>query len=174
MARMNELLTALGIRARLLNRYAFQTKGQMARGCADYEFLGSLCQGDDVLLLARQDALCEGRIAAPTRSTAATASHVSFVERRCSRAASTMRPPTNCPTCCAQVIDTEKAEGSHIRSFQLAISRLRHKPERARFDIHRPGPLSDHPGELQAYTDVYVAGLEEVARLLDGVRAEPL
>ncbi len=82
--------------------------------------------------------------------------------------------PYQLPDLLAHVIDTEKAEGSHIRSFQFAISRLQHKPERARFDIHRPGPLSDHPSELQAYTDVYVAGLEEVARLLDGVRAERL
>ena len=74
----------------------------------------------------------------------------------------------------AHVIDTERAEGNHIRSFQLAISRLRRKPERARFDIHRPGPLNDHPHSLRAYEDVYVAGLEEVARLLDDVRAEPL
>ena len=41
-----------------------------------------------------------------------------------------------------------KAEGEHVRSFQLALSRLAHKPERARFDIHRPGPLIDHPEKL--------------------------
>ena len=74
----------------------------------------------------------------------------------------------------SHVVNTDRAEGKDIRSFQLAVSRLRNKPERSRFDIHRPGPLSDHPADLRAYMDVYVAGLEEVATLLDGVRAEPL
>ena len=32
------------------------------------------------------------------------------------------------------VLDTNKAEGEHVRSFQLAISRLARKPKRARFD----------------------------------------
>jgi hypothetical protein len=31
------------------------------------------------------------------------------------------------------VLDTNKAEGEHVRSFQLAISRLARKPKRARF-----------------------------------------
>lgn len=74
----------------------------------------------------------------------------------------------------AQVLDTNKAEGEHVRSFQLALSRLAGKPGRARFDIHRPGPLIDHPDKLAAYEAVYVAGLQEVGRLLVGVRARPL
>jgi hypothetical protein len=47
-------------------------------------------------------------------------------------------------------------------------------PLRSRFDIHRPGPLTDYPQDLAAYEAVYVQGLEEVGRLLTGVRAEPL
>jgi hypothetical protein len=61
-----------------------------------------------------------------------------------------------------------------VRSFQLALSRLARKPGRARFDIHRPGPLIDHPGKLSDYEAVYVAGLQEVGRLLHGVQARPL
>ena len=67
----------------------------------------------------------------------------------------------------AQVLDTNKAEGEHVRSFQLALSRLARKPGRVRFDIHRPGPLIDHPGKLSNYQAVDVAGLQEVGRLLD-------
>ena len=173
MARMNELLTALGIRARLLNRYAFQTKGQMARACVDYEFLASY---------AKETMSCSspGKTRFAKDESQRQPKHCGYcvpcLIRRASLLAGGIEDatPYQLPDLRAQVIDTDKAEGSHIRSFQLAISRLRHKPQSARFDIHRPGPLSDHMGELQAYTDVYVAGLEEVARLLDGVRAEPL
>jgi hypothetical protein len=56
----------------------------------------------------------------------------------------------------------------------LATSRLNKKPGRARFDIHRPGPLTDHPNDLVAYETVYVEGLREVGRLLAGVMAKPL
>lgn len=172
-ARMNELLTALGIRARLLNRYAFQTKGQMARGCVDYEFLAAY---------AKETMSCSspGKTRFAKDESQRQPKHCGYcvpcLIRRASLLAGGVEDatPYQLPDLRAQVIDTDKAEGGHIRSFQLAISRLQHKPQRARFDIHRPGPLSDHIGELQAYTDVYVAGLEEVARLLDGVRAEPL
>ena len=173
MARMNELLTTLGIRARLLNRYAFQTKGQMARGCVDYDFLAAY---------AKETMSCSspGKTRFAKDESQRQPKHCGYcvpcLIRRASLLAGGVEDatPYQLPDLRAQVIDTDKAEGGHIRSFQLAISRLQHKPQRARFDIHRPGPLSDHIGELQAYTDVYVAGLEEVARLLDGVRAEPL
>lgn len=173
MARMNELLGELGIRARLLNRYAFQTKGQMARGCADHDFLAAY---------AKETMSCSspGKTRFAKDESQRQPKHCGYCVPCLIRRASLLAgrvvdvTPYQLPDLLAHVIDTEKAEGSHIRSFQLAISRLQQKPERARFDIHRPGPLSDHPGDLQAYTDVYVAGLEEVARLLDGVRAEPL
>jgi hypothetical protein len=72
------------------------------------------------------------------------------------------------------VLDTNKAEGEHVRSFQVALSRLAKKPDRAQFDIHRPGPLTDRPDKLGDYEAVYVAGLREVGRLLNGVKARPL
>lgn len=173
MARMNELLEALGIRASLLNRYAFQTKGQMAQECADHDFLVAhaketmSCSSPGKTRFAKDEA---------QRQPKHCGYCVPCLIRRASLLAGGVpdATPYQLPDLHGHAIDTEKAEGSHIRSFQLAISRLRRKPERARFDIHRPGPLTDHPQSLQAYEGVYVAGLEEVARLLDGVRAEPL
>lgn len=172
MARVNELLRALGLQSHLLNRYGLQTKGQMVSGCADPVFLATHAKhtmscsspgktrfaqdesqrqpkhcGYCVPCLIRRASLREGRIPDAT--------------------------PYQLPDLHSHVIHTDRAEGSHIRSFDLAISRVRNNPARARFDIHRPGPLSDHPNDLQAYADVYVAGLEEVARLLDGVQTGP-
>jgi hypothetical protein len=79
--------------------------------------------------------------------------------------------PYRIPDFCAQTRDTNKAEGEHVRSFQFALSRLARKPERARFDIHRPGQLGDHPDRLAAYEAVYIAGMKEVEMLLEGVEA---
>lgn len=173
MARMNELLSALGIHAHLLNRYAFQTKGQMAQGCADHPFLSAY---------AKETMSCSspGKTRFALDETMRQPKHCGYCVPCLIRRASLLAggivdtTPYQLPELLGQVIDTEKAEGSHIRSFQLAISRVQRKPERARFDIHRPGPLNDHPQHLLAYESVYIAGLEEVARLLDGVRAEPL
>lgn len=172
MARFDELLRGLGLQVRLENPYAFQTKGQMAKACADLAFL-------------RKEA----------RNTMSCSSPAS----RRFDPDPTQRDPKHCGRCVpclirraailegwgmdntpyriadlrAQVLDTRKAEGEHVRSFQLMLSRLARSPGRARFDIHRPGPLLDHPDRLKDYEAVYVAGLQEVGRLLQGVRARP-
>lgn len=71
-------------------------------------------------------------------------------------------------------IDSTKAVGEHIRSFQRSIERLKRKPSLAQFDIHRPGPLNDYPKDWEKYRLVYVNGLAEVGRLLKGVITKPL
>jgi 7-cyano-7-deazaguanine synthase in queuosine biosynthesis len=173
MARFGDLLRGLELSVRLENPYAFMTKGQMAKGCADIPFLrkeakhtmscsspGSRRYDPDpnqrapkhcgrcVPCLIRRAAILEGWGSDDT--------------------------PYRITDLRAQVLDTNKAEGEHVRSFQLALSRLAGKPGRARFDIHRPGPLIDHADKLAAYEAVYVAGLQEVGRLLVGVKARPL
>lgn len=173
MARFGELLRGLGLRVRLENPYAFMTKGQMAKACTDAAFLQK-----------------------EVRNTMSCSSPSS----RRYDPDPTQREPKHCGRCVpclirraaileawgaddtpyrihdlrAQVLDTNKAEGEHVRSFQVALTRLAKKPGRARFDIHRPGPLTDHPEKLADYEAVYVAGLQEVGRLLQGVQACPL
>jgi hypothetical protein len=53
--------------------------------------------------------------------------------------------------CCAQVLDTTKAEGEHVRSFQLALSRLMRRPDRARRGSAHLAPLGVplHPQACQ-------------------------
>lgn len=172
MARVNELLRALGLRSNLLNRYRFQTKGQMASRCEDRELL---------MAHAKHTMSCSS----PAKSRFAKdesqrqPKHCGYCVPCLIRRASLLEgnipdaTPYQLSDLHSHVIPTDKAEGSHIRSFELAISRLRNNPARARFDIHRPGPLSDHPNDLPDYEQVYVAGLQEVARLLDGVRTSP-
>ena len=74
----------------------------------------------------------------------------------------------------ARPLDTCQSEGEQIRSFQLAIERLRSRPDLAMILIHKPGPLSDEPPTRQtALAEVYRRGLEEVGALLVGVRTCP-
>jgi hypothetical protein len=73
----------------------------------------------------------------------------------------------------AQVMDTMKAEGQQVRSFQYAAARLKARPELAPVLIHKPGPLYDHPERFAELADVYRRGLDEVAALLQGVTARP-
>lgn len=173
MARFCDLLRGLGLKVRLHNRYAHQTKGQMAKCCADLDFLqrevkntmscsspGSRRYDPDP---SQRDPKHCGRC-------------VPCLIRRAAilEAWGVDDTPYRIPDLRAQVLDTNKAEGEHVRSFQVALSRLVKQPERAKLDIHRPGPLTDHPNDLAAYEAVYVAGLQEVGRLLQGVQARPL
>lgn len=172
MARFEELLRGLGLSVSLHNPYAFQTKGQMAKGCADVGFLQ--------------------REAKNTMSCSAPA-NARFAKNKPNR------QPKHCGYCVpclirraailegwgpddteyqvadlhGRALNTRRAEGGHVRSFQLALSRLAKKPARAAFDIHRPGPLTDHTSRLADYEATYVAGLREVGRLLEGVQAKP-
>lgn len=173
MARFDELLRGLGIRARLVNPYAFMTKGEMARQCRDQAFLeqaanntmscsSPLSRRYDPDPAEREPKHCGRCVPCLIRRAAL---HEAFGGDD---------TPYRIADLHAQVLDTNKAEGEHVRSFQLALARLTHKPGRARFDIHQPGPLIDYPDRLPEYEAVYLRGLSEVGRLLQGVQARPL
>lgn len=173
MARFDQLLRSLGLRVRLENPYALMTKGQMAKDCADLAFLEKQ---------ARHTMSCSS-----PGSRRYDPNPAEREPKHCGRCVPCLirraaiheawghdDTPYRIPDLRAQVLDTNKAEGEHVRSFQLALARLARKPGRARFDIYRPGPLIDYPDRLSDYEAVYVAGMREVGRLLDGVRARPL
>lgn len=173
MARFDQLLRGLGLRVALENPYALMTKGQMAKDCADVAFLEKEARNTmscsspgsrryDPDPAEREPKHCGRCVPCLIRRAAI---HEAWGHDD---------TPYRIPDLRAQVLDTNKAEGEHVRSFQLALARLARKPGRAHFDIHRPGPLIDHPDRLADYEAVYVAGMREVGRLLDGVRARPL
>jgi 7-cyano-7-deazaguanine synthase in queuosine biosynthesis len=173
MARFDELLRGLGLTVRLENSYALMTKGQMAKDCADLTFLRKE---------AKHTMSCSspasGRF--DSDSTQRDPKHCGRCVPCLIRRAAILEAwgdddtPYRVPDLRAQVLNTNRAKGKDVRSFQLALSRLSQKPGRARFDIHRPGPLVDRLDMLIAYEKVYVAGLQEVGRLLNGVQARPL
>ncbi|HFI7914783.1 TPA: Qat anti-phage system QueC-like protein QatC [Escherichia coli] len=173
MARYNELLRNLGIDAYLNNPYAFMTKGEMARQCRDQTFLRQHAENTmscsspqstrwNPDLNEEQSIHC-GRC-------------VPCLIRRASLFAAFGTDGTSyrIPDLRARVLDCSKAEGEHVRAFQFSLDRLARSPGHAKFDIHKPGPLSDHPDNYDDYAGVYIRGMEEVSRLLDGVRTRPL
>lgn len=60
-----------------------------------------------------------------------------------------------------------------MRSFQIAIERLRQRPDLAKLLIHKPGPLTDVIAEADQLANVYVRGMQEVAEVVSDVIARP-
>ena len=170
MARWNDLLAALGISGRVENPYWDKTKGEMVAGCANRTFLARLVP--DSLSCASPT---KGRW--KKRGTEHCGYCLPCLIRRASlRHGLGATDPTSYTVSDlrANVLDTTKAYGQQVRSFQFAIERLQRRPGLASLLIHKPGPLTDEsPARQVALADVYSRGLGEVATLLAGVRTRP-
>lgn len=169
--RWNEALAALGIEGRIENPYWDKTKGEMVAACSNralltnlapksmscssptkgrYRGLGIQHCGYCLPCLIRRAALLKG-LGPNADSTIYTIDDLN-----------------------ARALDTCRAEGVQVRSFQIAIERIRSRPELASMLIHKPGPLFDESSDRQAsLAGVYRRGLEEVGALLTGVRTQP-
>jgi 7-cyano-7-deazaguanine synthase in queuosine biosynthesis len=172
-ARYNDLLRNLGICARLENPYAFATKGEMAANCRDRDFL--LQHVADTMSCSSP----QSRRWDPDeneRKPKHCGRCVPCLIRRASifSAFGSDSTPYRIPDLSAQVLDSNKAEGEHVRAFQLTLAKLADNPRRAKFDIHKPGPLNDYPDQIADYEGVFIRGMEEVGRLLAGVITSPL
>jgi hypothetical protein len=170
-ARWNEALALLGIHVRIQNPYWDKTKGEMVHGCANRALLSRLASvsiscsspskgrwqglgtqhcGYCLPCLIRRAALIKGLYPGPD-PTSYTVQDLA-----------------------ARPLDTRESEGVQIRSFQVAIDRLRARPELASILIQKPGPLFDEsPAHREALADLYSRGLEEVGALLTNVRTRP-
>lgn len=171
LARWNDALRGLGLNGRIENPYWDRTKGEMVAACAN----GTLLRR-----LAPASVSCSS----PTKGRwqGFGTQHCGYCLPCLIRRAALMVGlyPDLDPTVytaadlTAHALDTRQSEGAQVRSFQLAIERLRGRPGLAPTLIHKPGPLFDESLERQAaIADVYRRGLEEVGLLLAGVRAEP-
>jgi len=165
MARWNELLRALGIKGKVENPYWDKTKGEMVANCANPALLEKL---------APLSLSCSS--ATKARWAKKPQGHCGYcLPCLIRRAALRGKDSTvyGLPDLRSATLDTRVAEGQQIRSFQIAIERLSKRPDLAEALIHKPGPLYDDPSRNNALADVYRRGLEEVGRLLTGVRTSP-
>jgi len=166
MARWNELLRVLGIDGKLNNPYWDKTKGEMVAACGDAALLKKLVP---------HSLSCSS----PTKGRwkRQAQGHCGYcLPCLIRRAALAGRDNTTygLANLKAKRLDTRQAQGRQVRSFQLAIDRLAKRPELAALLIHKPGPLYDEPARQPALAAVYRRGLEEVGRLIAGVRTAPL
>jgi len=170
MARWNELLAGLSVDATLENPYRFQTKGAMVAGCMDKAFLKKYAK--DTMSCSHPDA---GRFR--RESPGHCGRCVPCLIRRAALENGFGADDTvyKIADLAANPIDSETANGSDIRSFQLAIARLKTRAHLARVLIHQSGPLSDYSDQdVKRYAAVYKSGLEEVERILEKVDCRPL
>ena len=171
MARWNELISLLGLQGKIENPYWNKTKGEMVENCAN--------------LALFQQILPESlSCASPTKGRwqGRSAGHCGYclpcIIRRA--ATETGLGTGNDPTSyaiqdlSAQPLNTNKADGRQIRSFQLAIKRLQENPGIERVLIHKLGPLTDEAKNLAALAGVYRRGMAEVSSLLSDVETRPL
>lgn len=164
-SRWNDLIVSLGIAGRIENPYWDKTKGEMVRGCTNRRLLNRLIP---------HSVSCSSP--AKARWQGHGAGHCGYcLPCLIRRAALGPSDPTTYTVSDlrARALDCRQAEGQQIRSFLLAIERLRARPDLAKFLIHKPGPLSDNPQHLADLAGVYRRGLEEVGRLLAGVQVRP-
>ncbi|HRD75320.1 MAG TPA: hypothetical protein PK264_05190, partial [Hyphomicrobiaceae bacterium] len=170
-ARWNEALSALGMNGQIVNPYWNKTKGDMTAECRHSALLKKL---------VASSLSC----ASPTKGRwqGHGTQHCGYCVPCIIRRAALLRGlgPGNDPTTytladlTASSLNTEQSEGVQIRSFQLAVERIRARPSLAPLLIHKPGPLFDETTQAQAeLAEVYRRGLDEVAALLAGVRTAP-
>ena len=165
MARWNELLDALGVNGKLDNPYWDQTKGEMVAGCSD---------GDLLKTITPLSLSCSSP--AKARWQGRPQGHCGYCLPCLIRRASLLGDdPTiyGIPDLSARTLDTKQAEGQQVRSFQIAINRIAKRPDLSKVLVHKPGPLSDFPDRQGSYSEVYRRGLEEVGKLLEGVKTAP-
>lgn len=166
LARWNDLLAALGMQVKLFNPYATRTKGWMVGHCARPAFLKKHLKST-MSCSSPEKARWKGL--GPRHCGHC----LPCLIRRASILEGIGPDPTVYTTALAGRIPSTKAEGEHIRSFQLASQALKKNPDLARFAIHKPGPLTDVPDLLDDYARVYRDGMKEIDTLLAGVRTAP-
>lgn len=169
MASFNLLLDRLGLDVVLANPYRHKTKGEMVAECADLAFLTSLVpisMSCSAPAKARYKGLsprhCGTCVPCLIRRASLTRGLGASDDTQYSTESLTARP-----------LDSAKAEGEHVRSFQLLAAQLAANPSLARTMARIPGPLNDEPSEIPAYVDVFRRGIQEVAALLQPVEIRP-
>ncbi|WP_144139651.1 MULTISPECIES: Qat anti-phage system QueC-like protein QatC [Providencia] len=168
MARWNELLQSLDINGKVLNPYWDQTKGEMVSNCLDKNLLKQL---------APDSLSCSS----PTKGRwqGLGIEHCGYclpcIIRRAALETALGNDTTHYTVfdLHSRELNTLKAEGVQIRSFQYAIERLKKQRVLASVLIHKPGSLADETKNLDQLASVYYRGLMEVSKLINGVQTRP-
>ena len=168
-AGMRRLTDAVQVSVSFSNPYRHMTKGEMVSACTDAAFLRKVV-GNSMSCSSPAKARYKGL------SPRHCGYCVPCLIRRASlKAGLGVKDPTlyTVENLRAQTLATDRAEGEHIRSFQLMVKRVKKDPGLAKILVHKPGPLIDAPDEISDYAGVFRRGVLEVGKLLQGVKASP-
>lgn len=155
----NQVLQGLGIEFSVRNPYWNKTKGEMANECSNKEFLLQVIQ-DSISCSSPQKARWSG----------ATPQHCGYcvpcIIRRAAMNKAFREEGDSTPYLIDNVSEIAtshaKGKGVQLRSFQIAINKIKEQPRQAKILIHKSGPLSGDSAYLQELSDVYLRGLLEV------------
>ena len=155
----NQVLNGLSMNLSVRNPYWNKTKGEMADECLNKAFLLQSIH-DSISCSSPQKARWRG--AAPQHCGYC----VPCIIRRAAmnKAFKGERDSTTYLIDNVTELVSSHAEGKgvQLRSFQIAISRIKEQPQRARILIHKSGPLSGDSAYLMELSDIYLRGLLEV------------
>lgn len=168
-AGMGRLTDAIGVSVSFTNPYRHMTKGEMVAESADGGFLRRVVSNS---------MSCSSP--AKARYKGLSPRHCGYcvpclIRRASLKAGIAGRDPTlyTIEDLRAHTLASDRAEGEHVRSFQLMAKRIKKNPALAKILVHKPGPLIDAPDEIPEYADVFCRGILEVAKLLQGVKSKP-
>jgi hypothetical protein len=167
-ARFNGLLSQTGLPTKLENPYRHSTKSEMVKDCLN-----------PILLRATVEKTVSCASFAKARWEKKGWGHcghcVPCLIRRAALLAAEVPDQTvyHLEDLTGKNHPSDQAEGEHIRSFQLAIHRLKKNPAAAPILIQKAGSLADRPEEIMGFAEMYCRGLGEVEKMLQGVRTVP-
>lgn len=156
------MTAALGIKVTLNNPYRHKTKGEMACECRDKAFLKAKLK--DTMSCSsptkgRWKKLPNGHCGYCVPCLIRRAAIIAAFGKDDTYYAMSKLPTGDG--------DPRRADQRNLRSFTLAVRRLKSNPSLAKLMIHSSGPLSEFSGEWKAYAQMYMNGMQEVAHLLN-------
>lgn len=165
----NTMLAELEISGQILNPYQECTKGEMVAQCNNIDLL--------------QEILPESlSCSSPSKGRwkGLGIEHCGYclpcLIRRASITSTPLIQDTTTYTLAnltSRTLDSSQSEGHQVRSFQIAIRRIKRNPEKARLLIHKSGPLLMGEPLLSSLAEVYLRGMLEVDTILQNVVTEP-
>lgn len=155
----NQVLKGLGLELSVQNPYWNRTKGEMADECLNKEFLQQVIP-DSISCSSPHKARWSG--SAPQ--------HCGYCVPCLIRRAAMNKAFREEKDCTPYLIDSvseiadnhAKGKGVQLRSFQIAIKKIKEQPQLAKILIHKSGPLPGDSAYLKELSEVYRRGLVEV------------
>lgn len=171
MARWNQILKILEIPAKIENPYWNKTKGEMILECSNRSFLRKIISSS-LSCSSPTKGRWKGHIIPHCGYCAPCLIRQSAFKKGFN---SELDNTQYAITLNKKKINTLRAEGKQIRSFQLAIRRLKLNPSCADILINSSGPLFDVSStNHKELSKMHKRGMKEVESLLKNVKVGPL